>query len=220
MSYQAVIFDFNGVLVDDEPLHCELTQRIAKENGIELTRERYYQELIGFDDYEAIQHLLKSQVSDQQIKEWIQKKNQWYMQALKNKDFFFSGAVQMVKKVGKSKLCAINSGALKSEIVANLKSAGLSEFFPFIVSADDIEHSKPHPEGYEKVYRQIHGQHKNIKKEDCVVIEDTLAGIQSAQAAELPVIAITNSYSKEQLASLTPVHIIERLEDLLDQKLI
>ncbi|MEY3332700.1 MAG: hypothetical protein RLZZ176_1000 [Cyanobacteriota bacterium] len=95
------------------------------------------------------------------------------------------------------------SDSLHQEIQAVLNAAKLTEYFPVIVSGDDITSSKPSPEGYllavermNQVYPEL-----NLQPDECLVIEDTLAGIQAAKRAQMQVVGLANTY---------PFHMLQR----------
>ena len=216
MSYKAVIFDFNGVLANDEHLHCELMQTLSANFGISLSDEDYYSKVIGFDDREAFKYLLGNQIDEKKLQSLIDQKNQMYLEAIASQNLLFPGVLDVVPQVAAQHLCAINSGALRVEIDAILKKANLDPYFKTIVSTDDLKHSKPHPEGYLLAFEKLQKFDPNLKKEDCVVLEDTPAGIASAKAAGLAVGGIANSVTVAELEDCKANFVIQRIEELLD----
>jgi HAD superfamily hydrolase (TIGR01509 family) len=216
MSYKAVIFDFNGVLANDEHLHCELMQTLSANFGVSLSDEDYYSKVIGFDDREAFKYLLGDQIDGKKLQSLIDQKNQMYLEAIASQNLLFPGVLDVVPQVAAGHLCAINSGALRVEIDAILKKNHLQSYFKTIVSTDDLKHSKPHPEGYLLAFQKLQQIDPNLKKSDCVVLEDTPAGVASAQAAGLTVVGIANSVSIAELKAAGANFTIQTMGEFLD----
>lgn len=215
LKTKAVIFDFNGVLLNDEPVHCQLLQEMAAEQGVVLSRTEYYQTVIGFDDRESFEYLFRDLPQPLDIPALIAEKNQRYQNWIKEKHLFFPDAERVVKEVSKSHCLAICSGALRQEIEMSLDLTGLSSCFSEIVSANDVKRSKPDPEGYGMAFQKLKKHIPDLKKEECRVIEDTPAGIISAERAGLPVLGITHSVPRADLEVLHPLAIIDHLPELL-----
>jgi beta-phosphoglucomutase-like phosphatase (HAD superfamily) len=102
---------------------------------------------------------------------------------------------------------AVASGALRQEIDAFIASLGLNGAFVAIVAADEVKKSKPDPETYLLAIErlsQVKGPNR-LDPMNCIAIEDTRAGIQSAKSAGLLVIAVTNSFSVPELTEADEV---------------
>jgi beta-phosphoglucomutase len=216
MPYKAVIFDFNGVLANDEHLHCELMQTLSAKFGVSLSDEDYFSKVIGFDDREAFKYLLGEKVHEQQLQSLIDQKNHMYLEAIASRDLLFPGVREVLAKVSAQHVCAINSGALRVEIETILKKDHLQNYFKTIVSANDISHSKPHPEGYLLAFEKLKQFDANLTKQDCLVLEDTPAGIASAKAAGLAVVGIANSVTAAELEACNPNFVIQRIEEFFN----
>lgn len=216
MSYKAVIFDFNGVLANDEHLHCELMQTLSAKFGVSLSDEDYFSKVIGFDDREAFKYLLGEKVHEQQLQSLIDQKNHMYLESIASRDLLFPGVREVLAKVSAQHVCAINSGALRVEIETILKKDHLQNYFKTIVSANDISHSKPHPEGYLLAFEKLKQFDANLTKQDCLVLEDTPAGIASAKAAGLAVVGIANSVTVAELEACNPNFVIQRIEEFFN----
>ena len=137
---RAVIFDFNGIIVDDEPVHFRLFQKVLGEEGIALSQETYYARYLGFDDRGAFQAGFADQnrpLSEAKLGELVARKAAYYQDAIRDQFVLFSGAKALVASLSKSLPLAVASGALRHEIEAILTGAGLIEHFDAIVSAED-----------------------------------------------------------------------------------
>lgn len=203
---RAVIFDFNGVIVDDEPLHLELFKTVMAELGIVLSNEEYREKYLGFDDRGCFTAALADagRVAEAEnaalIAALIERKAGLYVAAINQSCPLFPGAVPLVKSLAETLPLAIASGALRNEIEIVLGRAGVRDLFQAIIAAEDVSACKPDPEGYVKALAALNalGQ-EAIRPEQCLVIEDSVAGIEAAKRAGMRCLAVTNSYAAEEL---------------------
>ena len=107
---------------------------------------------------------------------------------------------------------AICSGALKPEIELILEKSQLRHHFKTIVSADQVENSKPDPEGYRLTLSRLNEMVGPMTADECVVFEDSHWGIEAAQAAGMRTVAVTNSYPADQLSMAN--HVVDRLDQM------
>jgi beta-phosphoglucomutase len=206
---RAVIFDFNGIIVDDEPIHFQLFQRVLGEEGITLTEEAYYARYLGFDDRGAFMAGFRDSersLTDQKLAELVDRKAAYYQQAIHDHVVIFPGVKTLVYNLAPSVPLAVASGALRNEIATILKTAGLLNYFQAIVSAEDVEQGKPEPEIFLKVLAKLNsGLSQRIEPTDCVVIEDSKEGIRGARRAGMKCLAVTNSHPAELLGEAPAV---------------
>ena len=200
---RAIIFDFDGVITDSEPVHLKMFQKVLSEMGITLNAMEYYEVYLGMDDRGCFTTILKSNgigTAPRLIQSLIQKKTNYLMEYIKNDLFIYPGVVELVDSSRKDYLLAIASGALRHEIEFVLESAGIRSAFNVIVSAEDVSEGKPNPECFNKALEQLNGMGgERIKKDECLVIEDSIAGIEAARAAGMRCVAVTNTYSRDRL---------------------
>lgn len=205
----AVIFDFNGIIVDDEPIHFELFQRVLGEEGITLTEEAYYARYLGFDDRGAFMAGFRDNhqsLTDEKLSELIDRKAAYYQQAIQNHVAIFPGVKTLVHVLAPTVPLAVASGALRREIATILKTAGLLNYFQAIVSAEDVKQGKPEPEIFLQVLARLNaGASRQIEPGECVVIEDSKEGIRGARSAGMKCLAVTNSHPAELLAEADAV---------------
>lgn len=202
MNFSAIIFDFNGVIIDDEPVHADLFIKVLYDEEIILTEKDYWEKYLGFDDkglFEAIYQREGKKLTPKKLKELIEKKNHLYFPALQKKFKVFDGVSLFISEVAKKYPLAVVSGALRSEIEFVLDQLGQKNLFEFIISADDTKRGKPDPEGYVMALAKLKKSHPEIKPETCLVIEDSLSGIEAAKRANMKVVALTHSYPKNEL---------------------
>jgi HAD superfamily hydrolase (TIGR01509 family) len=198
---EAVLFDFNGVLVDDEPQHCEALQRVLAEDGITLSREEYYAHYLGLDDragfVEAYRRAQRTLTTDW-VKHLIEKKSRLYLDLVNGSIPLVPGARDFVRDAAERFRLGIVSGALRREINTLLARAELLLPFEVIVAAGDVPHSKPNPASYLAAL-QAFKLREPIEAASCVVIEDSLHGLQAARAAGMQCVMLTTSHPVERL---------------------
>jgi HAD superfamily hydrolase (TIGR01509 family) len=195
----AILFDFNGVIVNDEPQHCDALIATLAEYGIELDRERYYQEYLGFDDRECFRFTFTRHgrpADAEAIADAIERKAAYYERAIRRSMQLVPGAVDFVRAAAaEGHTLAVVSGALRREIDLVLGVAGIREHFVHITAAEDVAACKPDPQGYLRAYRAL-----GDAAGSCVVIEDSLPGLGAARAAGLPCAMLATSHPRAELA--------------------
>lgn len=200
---EAVLFDFNGVLVDDEPQHCEALQRVLADEGLELTREQYYAHYLGLDDrtgfVEAFRRANRT-LTTELLQHLVTTKSRVYLQLVTASLRLVAGAAEFVRDAGKRFRLGIVSGALRREIDHALAQAGggLAGRFEVIIAADDVPRCKPDPAAYLAAHRAFN-ERRPISVDQCVVIEDSLPGLAAARAAGMPCVMLTTNHPAEKL---------------------
>jgi HAD superfamily hydrolase (TIGR01509 family) len=208
---RALIFDFNGIIVDDEPIHFKLFQKVLGEEGIELSEEAYYARYLGFDDRGAFMAGFRERrrpLDDAKLKEMIERKALYYQDAIRNHVEIFPGVRNLLSTLTRTHPLAVASGALRNEIETILKTAGLLDYFSAIVSAEDVDQGKPEPEIFLKALAALNSRKPNsraMEAGDCVVIEDSKEGIRGARRAGMKCLAVTNSHAAELLGDADAV---------------
>jgi beta-phosphoglucomutase len=204
---RAVIFDFNGVLVDDEHVHFELFREILAQEGIALSEEKYHAEYLGYDDRGCFEAALAEAGQDagpQRIEALIARKAERYATVAENGLRFFPGVPDSLAALADRWPLAICSGALRPEIEFALNRLRVRERVAAIVSAEDTTRCKPDPQGYllalDALRAQPGGRLADLKASECLVIEDSLAGVASAKAAGMWAIAVAHTYDPDALA--------------------
>ncbi len=213
---KAVIFDFNGVIANDEPLHLEMFQKVLAEQGIPLFRQEYYSNFLGMDDRDCFKAVLgarKRPADDGLVEMLIARKAEYYAQAIKERLVIFPGAAELIKTAAARWPLAIASGALRHEIEEIVTTIGVRSCFTAIVSAEDVRHGKPHPEGFQTALARLNRERRGaqaLAPADCLVIEDSPWGIKAARAAGMKCLGVTNSYPADSLSDAD--HVLSTLE--------
>ena len=194
---KAVVFDFDGVLADSEGLHLAAAQEVFASAGFTLTREEYFARYLGFDDetmFRALGEHHGQPFEPAQVTELIAEKARVFDAAIQRTDVLFPGAVECVERLAPQFALGIASGALRHEIEMILKRARLDHHIRFIVASGDTPNSKPAPDPYVRA-AELHA----LPPAACVAIEDSRWGIESARAAGLKCVGITNTYPASEL---------------------
>ncbi|MDD2736483.1 MAG: HAD family phosphatase [Desulfuromonadaceae bacterium] len=218
ITAEAVIFDFDGVIVDTEPLHYASFQRTLEPLGLHFTWQEYVETYIGFDDRDAFRYAFSANdmaLNRDTLRQLIDRKASVFKEVISSGVTAYPGVVALIQLLHTNKVpLAICSGALLSDIDPILDMLNISEYFNIIVTADDVAASKPDPECYELAFQKLLSAHNNsFSKGTTIAIEDTPAGISSAKAAGLKVCAVTNSYPAANLEQAT--FIVESLTSFI-----
>ncbi len=215
---RAILFDFNGVLVDDEPIHFELFQQVLHEEGIALTSEEYYASYLGFDDrgcFNAAFDSADRPLEPEALSRLIVRKAAYYEERIRQQGFpFFPGAVELIEEVAAAGLpLGVVSGALRSEVVGALEKLGMRERFKAVVAADDVAESKPHPESYARGLELLNTlpprPRPRLEPREVLAIEDSPDGLRSAVANGLATLGVAQTYPAEKLTQAD--HVIPNL---------
>ena len=202
-ALQAVVFDFDGVIADSEPLHLKAYQQALLEEGISVSREEYFGRYLGYDDVGMLEALARDRglpMTGRHIAALVARKGEKLRAMLTGGEVLFPGAAAFVRSAAAEVPIAIASGALRHEIVQIIEGAGLGDLFTAIVASGDTPESKPSPAPYLLAFEQLRQTAgNNLDPRRCVAIEDSVWGLESARGAGLRCVGVTTSYSADQL---------------------
>jgi beta-phosphoglucomutase len=204
MMLDALIFDFDGVVVDSEPVHLRCFRAVLAKRGIDLATQDYYSKYLGFDDHDCFAAVMAAnarQADENEIHVMIAEKTALVQEAFARDIKPLPGAVELMAQArGGGVAVAVCSGALRDEIRLAGRTVGAMQHVQVLVAAQDVRRGKPDPEGYLLALRLL-GQKtgKAVRADHCWVLEDSPAGIAAAHAAGCRVLAITNSYPRAEL---------------------
>lgn len=207
---KAILFDFNGVIINDEPIHKELIDDLLLGENLRPLAGEFEQFCLGRSDRACIKDILFQRgryISDEYLDKLIETKSKAYQQRLEQLESLpiypeLTDFLEQLKTKGLQ--IGLVTGALKSEVKLILDRANIASYFNIIVAGDDIKTSKPLPDGYLLAVERFNRLDFNLQLQpkNCVAIEDTPAGITAAKKAGMQVIGIANSY---------PFHMMQRL---------
>ena len=202
----AVLFDFDGVIVNSEPLHFYAFTQVLAAEHIELSEDEYYRELIGFDDRGALRHIYDKHhlpLDPKTLLRLVTRKSQVMMELIQSRKYHaLPGVEQFVRGLWRHYPLGICSGGLREEVEAMLEGVSLRDCFGVIVAAEDVTVGKPDPSGYLLCANQISGKmDKPLEPQDCLIVEDAPSVIKSVHAAGFPTLGVATSFPIEKLAA-------------------
>lgn len=203
---QAILFDFNGVIINDERIHLKAYREVLSDNGIPLTDEDYFASL-GMDDVAFVRAAYAragQTVNDEKMRELIECEHARHRELISNDLPVQSGVIAFIKECARHYHLGIVSMAESSEIEHVLKLAGAADQFSIIVSAEPGLKHKPAPDCYLRARELLNEQHRAERKlpllaKECVVVEDAPPGIEAARAAGMHTIGVTTTVSEADL---------------------
>ncbi len=201
---KAVLFDFDGVIVNSEPLHFHAFHEVLAEESFDLTEEEYYRELIGFDDKGAFKHIFEKHHRPLDPKTFLRimtRKSEAMMELIHGRKYqALPGVEEFVRGLWRNYPLAICSGALREEIEAMLEGINLRDCFKVIVAAEDVTVGKPDPQGYMLTTKLLSEHAKMpLTPAECLIIEDAPTVIRSVRAVGFNVLGVATSYPLEKL---------------------
>lgn len=209
MSLKVVLLDFNGVIIDDELIHQESIAEIMLGENLRSDRSDYKQYCEGKSDRTCLREILANRgrvVPEDYLTKLINAKTQAYQQKLAKLETLplYDNVSEFLSQLQEQKLLmGIVTGALHLEVERVLQQAEIASYFSVIVGGDDVEQSKPQPDGYLQAIAAFNQQHPNLNLQpsECLAIEDDYVGIEAAKRAGIQVVGITNTY---------PLHMLQR----------
>lgn len=217
---KAILFDFNGVVIDDEPIQMRAYQEALKAEDITLTEEDYYKGL-GMDDKTFVRAAYErsgKELTDEKLSDVIERKSASHRRMIEKDLPLFPGVVTFIKAASREFSLGVVSMARRVEIDDVLKRANLSEVFDAIVSAEDVEKCKPDPACYNRGFLLVDEKRRqagrlNISPHECLVIEDAPPGIASAREAGMKTLGVTNTVSADALRAAGADIVTQSLAD-------
>ena len=204
---RAIIFDFNGVIADDETPHLICFQQALEEHGFSISKEEYYGAYLGMDERTCAAALLAARdgCCDRRVLQTIidRKAELFREHTVSHRPPLFPGVVEFVRQAGTRYRLAIASGGRREQITDALRDTPIERDFAVIVSADDCAVGKPDPAIYSYTLKLLNAKEPRpplVTAAECLVVEDSMAGIRSAKAAGMGVLAIATTYPLEKLS--------------------
>jgi len=214
MPLRAIICDFNGVIADDETPHLLTFQQALREEGLDLTTEEYYGTYLGMDERNCLAALIRNSrgkpdpACEQRVHDRKVALFREYTAA--HRPELFPGVEHFVLQAKDRYRLAVASGGTREQIADALRGSPIEHAFPLIVSAEDTMTGKPDPEIYRLTLAKLNELAPRpdppITASECLVIEDSLAGIQSAKAAGMKVVAVATTYPAAMLKEADAIH--------------
>jgi beta-phosphoglucomutase len=197
---QAVVFDFNGTLSDDEPVLARVYEELFAELGRPLTPNEYFEHLAGHTDEEMFKRWL-GESSDVLIRERVRR----YNELVSDGSTVHEAVRAAVRWAAERFPVAVVSAALRDEIEPVLRAAGILELFSVVLSQDDVTRGKPDPQPY-----LLAAERLGVPPGELLVFEDTDVGVASAKAAGARVVGLTRTLGAKRMAEAD--ELVERID--------
>ncbi len=203
---QAILFDFNGVVIDDEPLHRKAYQDTLAAEGISLSDGDYYNSL-GMDDVTFVRAAFERagrELSEETLRAVIAREAELHRAMIDGELPLFPGVVTFVKALARVYPLGIVSMARRDSIGHVLQRAALDRFFDVVVSAEDVRVCKPDPGCYNRALGLLNEKRSAansppFQPSECLVIEDSPPGIQAGRAAGMRTLGVVNTVRESAL---------------------
>jgi len=223
MAFPAYLFDYNGVLVDDERVHFAAFREILAPLGIEMSQADYWERYLGFDDVGAFRAVLADNGrpgSEAEIRALVEAKKPAYLRLAKTALRGFPKAGELLRQIAESgSPVGIVSGALHDEIALGLEVLGATDCVEFIVAAEDTRESKPDPEGYLIGVQKLTMLIGESLAKRALVVEDSISGIEAAVSAGISCLAVAHSYERSALLAAGAAEVVDKISDITPELL-
>jgi beta-phosphoglucomutase len=196
-----LLLDYNGVVVDDEPLHFAALRDILDVERIGLDQATYVADYLGYDDRACLRKAFRRagrSLDPGPLERLAERKADWYAELARAGVPLVPGVGDFVRAAARSARIGVVSGALRAEILAGLECAGIADVIAAVVSAEDVASGKPDPAGLRLALAQLVAAGTGGTR--AVVVEDSLPGLDAAHALGAGCVAITTSHSVRELA--------------------
>ncbi len=202
----AILFDFNGVLADDETSHFRCFQRALQEFGFSITSEEYYRGYLGMDERTCASLLMEARAGRCDVgllRAIMDRKAELFASdTAQQVPPLFPGVVDFVTEASRHFRLAVVSGGRRAQIHRVLGQTPIAAAFELVLSADDCPIGKPDPAIYRLALQCLNERPETkraLEPADCLVIEDSQAGIRAARAAGMKVVALSTTYHAKEL---------------------
>ena len=196
---RAAIFDLDGLLVDSEPVHMQTWRLVMGRRGVAISDD-VLQSIIGVSDAVFLERFLAENGLDGSVDEWLADKRCTYLELIRDGVSPFPGAVELVKTLAARIPAAIATSASADDVAVCVEQLDLGPSITATVTREDVASHKPAPDCF-----LLAAQRLGVGPADCVVFEDSLAGVEAARRAGMRCVAVTNSFARDELTDATLV---------------
>lgn len=203
---RTIIFDLDGTLVDTEPVHLEAFNEVLAARGLKVDPREYFARMVGLDDRDCFATVLREHrepTDEAAIAAMIERKTVSYTAKIRERDVLRPGAKRFVSACAERFPLMLATGTLRAEAELILRRAGLRDLFLDVLGAEDAERGKPAPDIFVAALGRLGfllRDRNPVKQRQCLVVEDTPAGIAAARAAGMRVLATEGTVAAEALA--------------------
>ena len=210
MKTIGVLFDYNGVLVDDEAIHQMAFAATLRQYSIHLTDRLYARCCLGRTDVDGLRYLTRefqSELSDIPMNTLVAIKGSHYQRLVGTTDIFYPGATDTVRTLARYCRVAVVTSSSRKEVRVSVERASIAKLLDFIVAAEDVTRGKPDPEAYLVASRKL-----RLPTSHIVAVEDSPSGVEAAKSAGLRCIAVLHTTDAKQLAAADAI--VDRVTDV------
>src|SRR5438477_1762909 len=214
-AFRAVFLDLDGVLADSEPWWKEIDAKLLSEYGV-IYRGEYHRDVLGVSYRLAVEFYKKAFGLSASVEELMQRRGEIATEFFANRVGLFPSTKRTLERLCEMKVrLAVATSSVSASARPFLDRHELTPFFDVIVTGEEVEHGKPHPDIYLRAAEKL-----AVPADACLVIEDALSGVAAAKAAKMRVAAIPDTrfvdpraYEKEAdylLSSLSEIPALVR----------
>lgn len=208
MNQLAVLWDLNGVIINDMPFHLLSFQAVLREFGHDMTEEYLVERCVGTPPTEVFADILPEIGNPVSIAEAVQRKRVHYFDFIRGKMEMLPGALELIKDLHQCGIKqAIASGATRIEVEAIINEFGIMDYFGAVVACEDVSRGKPNPEPFLTAASRL-----GVSPECCVVIEDGEYGVRAAKTCGMKAIAVLNTQTRDELMAADVI--VDSLEEV------
>jgi len=217
---EVVLFDFNGVIIDDEHIKLRALRQAFKEQDITMSDDDYFSRL-GMDDVTFVRSVYEQtgrETTDAETKRVVERGNEMHRAEIEESIPLFPGAETFIKALSRRYTLGIVSMSRRDAIDFVLERTGLNQYFSGVISADDVTRPKPEPDCYNEAFFLIdrvrrERRQASLTPEECLVIEDSPPGVRAARLAGMRVLGITNTVDAAALRTAGAEVVTANLSD-------
>lgn len=191
---KAILFDMNGIIINDEHIHEMAFKETVKSFGIDLNHQTYLDCCAGKTDRLGYEEIATKFSTDLPVDDLLRQKSEMYLKLFPANKKDYPGVIDLIHSLAKDFVLALTSSSSREEVDLITKEFGIDHVFKITISAKDVNKGKPDPEPYLITVKKL-----GFKPNECVVIEDSLSGVLSAKSAGCYCIGVTTTHTKQDL---------------------
>jgi len=193
---KAILFDLDGTLLDNNEVHYNAWKKYLKDNGKEISDEDFKENISGRTNQDAVEHIYNKKMSQEEAEKYYLKKEEIYREMFEPDIKAISGLEKFLEDLQKHNITmAIATSGIQVNIDFMFEHVPIKKYFEKVINANDIENGKPDPEIFLKTAEEL-----DVPAENCIVFEDSIAGVQAGKAAGMKVVALTTTHTNEELS--------------------
>lgn len=191
---KAIIFDLDGTLLDNNEVHLKAWKKYLKESQMEISDEDFKKYISGRTNKDAVAHLYKKELTEDEASKYYLKKEEIYRKLYEIDIVPIAGLLRFLKDLDRHNIAmAIATSGIQVNIDFMFTHVPIKKYFKKIISSADISKGKPDPEIFLKTAKSLH-----TSPENCIVFEDSIAGVFAGKSAGMKVVALTTTHTAEE----------------------